>query len=96
MLVVPSGYHQFGAMELPPWIGIDSLRTVLHLLASLTLKNVEIPNCSATFSFAARDANHLSDIRGSLDSKNLWAEAEFQFRHLRAGTCSNFMSTVSL
>lgn len=50
----------------------------------------DLPNRSAAFSFSAGDPNHVSDIRGSLDSSHLMGEAEFRSTHL-GGTNSNCM-----
>ncbi|KAL7211886.1 hypothetical protein ACSBR2_014696 [Camellia fascicularis] len=55
----------------------------------------EMPNCSATFSIAAGDANNASDFRDVLDSNHLKGETEFQFRLLEGDTYYQYGSLNS-
>ncbi|CAL5344926.1 unnamed protein product [Camellia sinensis] len=52
----------------------------------------EIPNCSATFSFPAGDANQGSDFIETFNSSHLKGEAEFQFGCLEGGANSQYGS----
>uniref|UniRef100_A0A5B6ZPB1 Helicase-like transcription factor CHR28 n=2 Tax=Davidia involucrata TaxID=16924 RepID=A0A5B6ZPB1_DAVIN len=52
----------------------------------------EIPNCSNTFSFAAWNANHASDLRQTWDFNHLKGETEFQFRCSEVETHSKHAS----
>ncbi|KAL7242527.1 hypothetical protein ACSBR1_014995 [Camellia fascicularis] len=54
-----------------------------------------MPNCSATFSIAAGDANNASDFRDVLDSNHLKGETEFQFRLLEGDTYYQYGSLNS-
>ncbi|XP_059623124.1 helicase-like transcription factor CHR28 [Cornus florida] len=53
---------------------------------------IEIHNCSTSYNFASRDANHVSDVRETSNLNHHNGETESKFRHLQGDTHSKYVS----